>query len=361
MNIMKTKHLILFLISALSADASAKNRTIFFEASAFYNTEPINYDAFTNEWDGHFFGGRKAIALSNIETGGTYNNWRLSIFQRTVSYLDFSSETAEIVYLTHNKLPLEKNRRYKVDLTVKHMISDGVRIGRNFINTNKFRLNIGSAILSGKKIFDGKLTGYVHASSESDYNFENVYLDYYYSKDKLFAHDAENPSGVGLSFDSELEWKPNNQIVLTWYLGDIFAFIDWQDAPTTTAFIDSDNKTYDENGYVKIEPLIRGHQSEKQFRQQLPIHSNLKISSKLSATQSLILAYQYTDVTSFAEIGLSQQIGYGLNLSTSYILNVEAFSFSIKHRIIHFQLAMDELDIKKTRYLNFTTSLNYPF
>jgi len=358
---MPLKIIIFLFLVFVSSNVSSNEVTPFVRASFFYNTEPIGYKAFIDDWDDHFWGGRKAIGLTSLELGTKLDRWQFTLFQRSVSYLKFHAETAEVLYLINNKLPLSPDRRYRVDLEVKHMLADGVKINREVLNTTKFGWNVGVALLSGRKILDGTLIGYVSAKTESDYDFDNINLDYYYSVDKIFNHEAKNPLGQGISLDTSFEWKPNEQFKANWFIGDLFAFIDWQAAPTTIAQLESDNKTFDENGYVKIDPILKGRQSEKDFRQYLPLYSNLSTETKLTQYTSLLLGIKYTYVKSFADIGVAFSHLNNLDIQTSYVLNVQAFSVAISNNYFNMRIALDDIDVSKTRFLEFSSSFFYRF
>jgi len=352
---------IFLLLVFVSSNVTSIEVTPFVRASLFYNTEPISYKAFIDDWDDHFWGGRKAIGLTSVEAGVGIDKWQISIFQRSVSYLKFHAETAEVLYLINNKLPLSPDRRYRVDLEMKHMLADGFRIGRKIVASPKFDWNLGLSLLSGKKIMDGSLIGYISAKSESDYDFDNINLDYYYSVDRIFNHEAKNPSGQGLSVDMNFEWKPNKLFKVGWFIGDLFAFVDWHAAPTTVAQLESDNKTFDENGYVKIDPILKGNQSQKDFRQYLPLHSNILTETELTQHINLLLALKYTYLKSFAEIGVAFSHINNAHLHASYILNVQAFSIGIKNRYFQLQIALDDTNFSKTRFLNISSSFFYHF
>jgi len=345
----------------LVAPASAKKFELFVNTDTFIDSRPMAVASFVGGWDRNFSGGSSALAFSWNEMGIGFQGWLIGMFWRQDSYLRFHPDTAEFYYLTENKKPLEYGRDYNIDLSVKHNNSQGFRIRRQLVDRSDFKFTVGLSYLQAAQLFYGRLTGKIVAKTENDYDFDNVQLDYMYYDDKLFDRYVEAPIGNGYTADVSVFFQLNNRISLTLHVTDIYSRIRWRDVPATRAQLTSDNKTYDENGYVNVDPALQGRHSQQNYTQSLPMRSALTLSAAMMANTFATIDVLATSVKTFFSPGLQYALTQKKLVKLYYRVNTKALGFSFSNSWFALNMSADSLRFKQAKNITMSGSISLSF
>jgi len=343
------------------APASAKQFVLFANTDIFMDSGPVAMTSFVDGWESHFNGGDSALAFSWNEMGIGFQGWFVGMFWRQDYYLNFHPDTAEFYYLTENKKPLEYGRDYHIDLTVKHNNSQGLRIRRQIVDRADFKLTVGLSYLQAVQLFHGRLTGKITAKAKNDYDFDNVQLDYVYYDDKLFDRHVEAPTGNGYTADVSVFFQINNRMSLTLQMIDIYSAIRWRDAPATRAQLTSDNKTYDEDGYVSIDPALQGRHSQKNYVQSLPMRSALALSLAMTANTFATIDALATSVKTFVAPGLQYALTQKKLIKLYYRVNTKALGFYFSNSWLMVNVSADSLRLNQAKNITMSGNVSVSF
>lgn len=318
--------------------------------SQFYS-QPIAIKSIIDDWKPPFKGGDKALSYNRAETGVHWRNWQFGVLERYEYFLEFSPETAELFYLVENRLPLETGKQYALRIKVQQQRTRGLRLGyRHVFDNNKFALGLGAAFLQGKTLTEGDIQGSAHVTAENDYDFQ-FDVDYFYSRDVLFDRDVRAPRGNGYSLDIKLEWDPNEQFSAQLDIVDMLGEIFWTDTPYTRATGTSENKRYDENGYVRYDPIISGTETNKNFTQTLQRKVFLNARYRWIANGDLLAEVQDFGVERFSSIGAGWCYRHVNCFQGLFNTTAEALVFRYHRNNLRIELASDHRLIDRARYL----------
>ncbi|MBO1926477.1 hypothetical protein J3998_02725 [Thiomicrorhabdus sp. 6S2-11] len=352
-------HLIAITISILLSQPAQANDNIFFQLSSFNHSEPIALKALNESWDSEFTAGEKILSLSQIELGFKQDNWQISLFQRFDYLVKFSKDTSEFIYATENKLPLEENQEYQLELESRSFAASGVKFA---INSNWQDINwqLGISYLQGSKLTDGALNGVATRINDNDYNF-NFDVDYYYDNDFIFDRNIEqSPQGYGYAIDLALNSQLSEKWSVRLFAKDLLAQIFWQDAPRSVVTGTSDTKTYDEDGYVIFNPVASGTESTEDFTQRIPIKLNLSSTYRITPQHSIKFGYRNLDVAEFYNLAYQYHTPHS-RFDVGYYLSAQAWSLSYQRSWFKLQLLTDDLDWQEAKTLGVNLGLSYRF
>lgn len=331
----------------------------FIQINSFNYSEPIAIDAVLNDWKGDFKGGETILSLSQVEVGFKYRDWQFSAFQRIDYLLEFSKDTAEFVYTTQNKLPLDENREYQLSLESQSFTANGLKVAFSD-RWQDINWQVGLSYLQGFKLTDGSLNGVATKLNDNDYDF-NFAVDYYYDDDVLFDRsNVQAPDGQGFALDLSVKGQFNQQWSYKAQLKDALAYIYWQDAPRTVADGTSDTKTYDEDGYVEFNPVASGAESYEDFTQRIPLKVNLQTTYQVDNNNSFSFGYRNLAIKDFYHAAYQYQTS-AARYTIGYYLNAQAWNLSYQRSWLKLQLLSDNFDYQKARTLGINLGLSYRF
>lgn len=347
---------LLFLCSASPAYAIET----YLKVESYNYAEPTTINSFLNEFDGRFEGGTQAFAHEWLEVGARLGNWELGLLSRYDYDMSFSNDTAELYYLVTNGLPLEVGRQYHLDLSAKHYKTNGLRLGYGFSPAQSLDLKLGLAYLRGLKLMDGNIHGEATSVAENDYDFM-FHTDYYYSEDPLFDRVAEAPNGWGYSIDLVADWQPTSRLGLHLQVRDLLGAIFWRDAPHTIADANSNNKIFDEDGYVIFTPTLKGIEEYRDFRQSLHAFGDVNVDYQVTTKYALLYTGRFTTETFFSGVGAAYTTNSKQTLAMLVYPELKAFEIDYRGPFWKIRLASDAFTPNKANYLSLSGYLSYTF
>ena len=321
-------------------------------------SKPLAIKALADDWEPPFYGGDRALTYDKIEAGVRWRGWQLGILERYDYLMEFSAQTAEFVYLIKNRIPLQPGREYQIYLKAIHNRSQGIRLGRTYKFTSTLSGGLALAYLRSKAFTDGTLWGSARASAEKDYDFQ-FDTDYVYSRDVLFDRHVDAPIGQGFNLDLSLAWQPSEAVTAQLDIIDLAGRMYWDEAPYTLATASSDTKSFDEQGYVRYDPVISGFESDKRFIQTLPRKTFLAAQYRYSDEFEAVMEYRDFQIQHFTSIGVGWRYKQKHHFQTLYTPTTNALTLRYLRGKLHLELSADHVKINRIRYFTLQLSYNY--
>lgn len=353
----------LILLSVLVTFATyvgANEFPLYVAAQSISYSEPVTLKFMLGERQTPLRRGSKAFTYNKVETGFRWGNWQLGVLQRLDYQLEFSSETAELIYLVENRLPLEVGREYELRIKALHNYSRGLRLAYRHKFSSRINVGLAASYLQGKAFTDGTVQGSATVLAEKDYEFQ-FETDYFYSRDILFERDVKSPSGNGYSLDFNVDWRPNKHFTAQLDVIDLVGKMFWDNAPFTTATASSNTRIFDEEGYVRYNPALRGEQRNKNFTQILPRKIFIATRYQWSSSVGLLAELQDYKVARFTSVGAEWCYNHNNCFQSLYNTTVKALSLRYQGHGVRVELASDKLDLDQARYFVLQLSFNQVF
>lgn len=326
-----------------------------FEYLSHTPSQPIQ--DFESNWSSPYREADSALQYVQFAVGLQFENWRIAYVYQEFGNLRYVPDSGKFYWLSENNLPLEINREYEVDIDAFYYRAQGLRISFLQAFNNNWLTKIGLELLQGNSLLAGSLKGQVTPLSDSDYDFNDINIDYYYSNDFLFEREVKTPTGNGLSVDWSLSWRQDRKTNMSVDIKNLYGLINWNDAPHTVARVSSDNKEYDANGYVIVHATLQGKHAFHDYRQQLPLIVKFKSFLQFGSQQSLLFEYFYTDLVKISSFGMVYFSDSSTQVEIVYKPNVRALGLNINNKWLGFNFASDEIDISKSRFIAFGLQL----
>lgn len=333
----------------------------YLDMEGFVYTGPVPYSEFVSDWSSGFQKNNNVIGYSWLEAGAHNQRWGLSIVQQQYMQMQLSDDAAEFYYLTQNKLPLDTGRQYQIDYKVEAYTTEGVRL---FHRTNPFQnlsLQLGAHVMKGSELQSGYTKGNINASSSSDYDFDNLQVDYRYSEDRIFNGVAESITGEGIALDLAARWAISRNNQLSLQLRNLAGYIKWKDSPRSSGTIESSDKEYDDNGYATVNPTLNGATQTENYRQQLPLLWQSEFEHHYSSRGRLHAQIMGSEVQSFYRVGMSYRVFGKQSLKLLYTLNTQSFSFGYQNEWLSLLMQFDATKLNESHTLGLRLQANYGF
>lgn len=347
------------VMAATTASAGEQPFEIYstFISQSFSDTAPI-YQIVHNMEGDPVDGGELAFTHNQFEMGERWQQFELSYFWRYDYLMEFNSDTAHLIYINQNNIPVSASKTYDVSLQANHIRSQGIGLGYHFTltpaTTGKIRLNY----LTADETTDGKLSGQL-TTTPNDYSGD-LHLDYNYSRDLLLSREEESVDGRGFSLDLDLQWAISPQWQVALEGRDIYSKVRWDDVTYTIADATTNRISYDPDGTLHSIPAVAGIESYRDHQQTLPSRYNL--SSRYQLTEALAIKanlFRYDDYN-FYQLAMGWQYK-AVILETSYDFTARALGVSISHKNVYMALRTDETDWKQARALELALGVNLFF
>lgn len=341
------------LFSAFSyADEYPVQPYIIFDSFSYSETVSIKstFDSWKSD---KFKSGERQWTWNWFELGVQYQHWGIGIVKRYDYNLQFSKDTAEFYWLVANKKDLPNNRQYNLDLQVNALHSSGIRLSYADSFNDSFNYRVGLTYLEANYMIEGEIIGDATADSESslDYDFQ-AELDYHYIEDDLFDRVVDKPQGKGFALDLEFSYQVTFDTHWQFQVRDLLARLYWQNAPYTEGNTTSNRKEYDEDGYVKFNPVLTGYEGITQtYVQILQPRWYSKINHQLSTDYAAVLQYRYQYGHGLYSVGANYQLSYDNNLEVSYWPINQALELSWNYHKVQLALVADGFEFTEANTL----------
>ncbi len=341
-------------------DSVADEAKWYTQAAGFGYSAPVTFRQFTRDWSGEVTAGNTALQHAQAESGVEYRDWGVGVFWRDDGEARFSADTAQLYSLLKNKQALEVGKRYTIDLDIEHARSSGLRVFHRMNYDSWLTLTLGASVFNSDKLIYGSMRGAITATSNKDYDLNEVTVDYYYSRDVLFKRVVSAPRGRGFAFDLDLVARPAPAWTLRLKTENMLGNIFWRSAPYTRARVDTNNKSYDANGYVHVQPLLSGKQDERDYRQRLPLLVDTRVNYSVFEMLDVVGVLTYTPVQRFQAAGIAWRSGAQWEHTLFYTFDLAMVTISTRFAHGYLSLGADRNSVPAAHALTFALGFTLP-
>lgn len=275
----------LLLISTLDAGViqffdptqTPQNQTIKTDFKTFLANDPMPIKEFLDDWHGDYSpenGQNIALLDSRFDLGGGFGkHYYLGYFYQYDLFIDTDKDFTDLFYNVKNKNDLEIGRDYALDLDIEGIKQHGLIFSGNgkLFEDDVYSIGFGGALyLSyGLEMQNGFVSGNAQVTNAKDYDID-ASSSYYYTHNYLYDLDVTSAHGYGYGshIGLYLENKKHN-FQIKFLINDVLSKMYWKDLPFSEILLKTENKSHDENGYVKYAPTISGLEQYRDYTQTL--------------------------------------------------------------------------------------------
>ncbi len=241
-----------------------KPSTLTSQLSYFIANDPISLEEFFGDWQAHYHpSSGKNIALQDmrVDIGGNfYKNFYLGVFHKYNVFVKTDKDFADLYHTIKNKEDFLSDRDYLLNLDIQGIKYSGLILSKNSLlyHDSENSIMIGGALsfLFGHDMQEGTVRGSATSPSEKMYQV-SAQSTYHYTHNYLYDLDVESANGLGYGADIALAYTNSKyDFGIKVIANDIFSRIYWKDLPYSFVDIQTENKTFDGDGYVKYSPSI---------------------------------------------------------------------------------------------------------
>jgi len=305
------------------------------------------FGGFDGDLDEH---GDFAYTHNIARLGMQKGDWAFSAFYRYDYYFSFDPDTAELVVREKHDVPVEPDRTYRLELDAIHAESVGFSVARAFSWRDDWRMRARINVMRAYDVVDGSIRGTVHADAQGKFS-GFLEIDYVYGKDYLFDRpNVDRPTGWGGSLDLFVEVDLTDTIEVSLEAEDLFSRIEWDDAPSTTAVINSATTRIDERGLLDVKPLLSGFEGERDFTQKLPERYKFKVGYAPGPWR-WEFEMRHIEWADYYRVNVDYRLGDDLDFNFAYGFTTNALGLGARYRKLEMFVMSDKLDVRDARAL----------
>lgn len=292
----------------------SQNKSYTTSFQTFFANDPVSLEELFHDWEGDFhpkIGTNIAFESSRFDLGVILeDNYYIGYTYRHDVFISASHDLTVLNYLTKNKLDLPTGQEFNLSLSIDGFEAHGIVLGKEYTyilhEESSLSLSLATSFLYARNMQQGTLSGTAIALSEKDYDFYAT-ADYYYTYNYLYDLNIDQSTGFGFTTHLSLAYEYKDFSML-FIANDIFGKIYWDSLPYSYVEMNSNNKYYDENGYVHYNPTISGLETQESFTQTLPVKLHLQANYliKEKYTVGMGLQYMYETLLPFAKFSYAQ-------------------------------------------------------
>lgn len=334
-----------------------KEYTFSAQAQSFLSNDPFSIADLFGDIDGDLnskSGENIALGVVRFDIGISEYTWGyIGYTYRQEAAITATEDTIELIYKTSNDMDLETGRKYDVSMEIDGFEAEGILFANSFDfykkNSLRFNIGVGIELLSGKQIQHGYIEGGAEVISEKDYDFY-AESNYKYTDNYLYDLDVPNSKAYGYSSHLSIFLEYKN-ISFLFLANDLSGKLYWDELPYSIVHLSSDNKSYDDDGYVKYQPLLSGKEGTDNYTQTLMSKYRFEGEYKFQ-TSSIKLGTEYLYSTYLPYITYTKLFSDDLKINFSYETRFRSFATEVNYKNYIFGIRSDDLIAPSTLGLN---------
>jgi len=256
-------------------DINKQTKTLYINTQTLLTNDAFSLEALFNDFDGDFNNQESdyfSVGDIRYDVGTYVDGWGyLGYTYRKEAVITSSSDAMLLINQATNDLDLILGKNYDMDLEIEGFEVHGIMLANSMTlyKKNGWDIRLGGAVelLYGTETQHGNVSGNASTLSERDYDF-TLHSTYLYTENYLYDLDVDSVTSYGYTTHVSL-YASYNDFALAIIANDINGKLYWKNLPYSDVNMASENKSYDENGYVEYAPLISGVERTTKFTQTL--------------------------------------------------------------------------------------------
>jgi len=314
-------------------------------------SDPISLDGMFHDWHGVYHpksGENIALQDMRIDIGTQINpSFYVGYFYRYNVGIKTGKDFTDFFYRVKNHIDLDPNRVYRLDLDIEGVEQSGIAISHThfLINNTHTRLQIGGAISLGvgHDMQEGSIHGKAKIIDNKTY-YAVGDISSYYTHNYLYDLDVDQASAYGFGSDIAISYYNKTD---TWgidfLMNDLYSRLYWKDLPYSKVEIETENHSYDEDGYVHYSPSISGLELYRNFTQKISPRYRLEGHKDLSHGVIALVGCDYLYDTTLAYVEVQKQLMAQTYVGFSYEERFHSFEVQYNRENFSFSLRTDSL------------------
>jgi len=328
-------------------------KNLHFQSAYFIANDPISLKEFFDDWSQDYHpkkGENLALQDFRLDIGGTFlQDYYFGYYYRYNVFIRTNKDFTDFYYTAKNKLPFERQKNYRLNLEIEGVTENGLLLSRSFLllNDTQEKLTIGFAfsVAFGLDMQNGDVSGTARILNKKSYEID-AKTNYYYTHNYLYDLDVKNSDGFGFASHFALSYVNHYyQFYAKVIVNDLFSRMYWSDLPYSYVNLQTKNKSYDENGYVKYAPIINGVERYTDFTQKIDPRYKMMIEKEFVPHQIRLLAgAEYAYAHTFPYLGIEKAFFDGNHYAgIKYESRFKTVELSYRNRYFSIGIASDAL------------------
>ena len=270
----------------------------------------------------------------------------------------YSQDAIQLLYWKGNKLPADRTRDYDLYMVANRVQSNGVTFNVGFKPVDQLAIELRGSGLTTKKLLPGNISGRMIAEDD-DLAYQNLRLDYAYDEDIVFKEPVEAPEGHGYTFDIALAWQINPNISADLKINDAYSNLIWENVPNTVAMQNNENVTFDDEGFIEVQPSLGGDNTPRSFSQRFDRRTEAQLNYQLDQIKYWVSDYHIIE-THLWQLGVEYSANWG-DLLVGIFPEQKGFQLGYRNEAFTISLKTDELLLKKSKLLGLDFGFYHTF
>jgi len=319
--------------------------------SYFIANDTISLEEFFGDWQAHYHpraGKNIAIQDFRVDIGGRfYKDFYLGFFHKYNVFVEANKDFADLYHTIKNKEDFYHDRDYLLNLDIQGVKYSGLVLSKNSLlfkdSENSIMIGGALSLSFGHDIQEGTVRGRATSPSEKMYQVQ-AQSTYHYTDNHLYDLDVKGANGFGYGADIALAYTNSRyDFGIKLIANDVFSRIYWRDLPYSFVDIQTENKTFDKDGYVKYSPAISGLEKYTDFTQHIEARYKLIFEKKIyeDAVLSGGLARSYGE--NFPYVRFDEALSEEQDVGFSYESRFDSFGFDYRYKSFMIGLSTDAL------------------
>ncbi|VUD56717.1 hypothetical protein TDB9533_02363 [Thalassocella blandensis] len=279
----------------------------------------------------------------------------VKIFQRVDYYLEFTPDTAHLIYADQNDIELSGEKDYQVDMFSNSISASGIAAIYGGRPLDQVKLELTLSFMEVDYMNYGRLWGNLNSLSNDAEGKLN--LDYHYSDDVFFDREESGEKAKGWSVDVNASWTISPSFDISLASRDLMSEIRWDQQDRTVAQANSDRLVNTE-GQLKVRPALSWIESETDIVQKLPRQIDFRQNYHLNQNNTVGLQQYVYDSRVFFRSYYERSFNRYGRVKTYYDWSVDAFGLAYHSKLFYFDIASDSKDFEKAYTFSLSMGLN---
>jgi hypothetical protein len=304
-----------------------------------------------------------AMAMIKLESGVTYDSWRLSEIYRAEQLIEASRDAVDMIHFNKQHIPVPPGKILNINMQVGGFEAKGWRLDKGFkvaySDEVDLSLGLGVSLLQGSRVriagLDGAATstaaGYTYNLAMSDSNSRATYP---------FIRDG-TPGGDGYSLDlgSKIAWARGGRLDIA--VNDLFSQMTWRNMPNTTEVANSQTMARDAAGYIYYNPTLSGVNDIKRrtIVQKIPAKAHARFTYPVSGVEFFVGTDWMANYW-FPDVGASYRVAGEWVSSIDYDVRFKAVGLGVAYKWINFNARSSSANLSNASAYGLSFELRVP-